>query len=34
MMVLTKMDIITERLENETNEKSSNNTDDYLEVVK
>ena len=28
------MDIITERLENETNEKSSNNTDDYLEVVK
>ena len=28
------MDIITERLENETNEESSNNTDDYLEVVK
>ena len=28
------MDIIAERLENETNEKSSNNTDDYLEVVK
>lgn len=28
------MDIIAERLENETNEESSNNTDDYLEVVK
>ena len=28
------MDIITKRLENETNEESSNNTDDYLEVVK
>ena len=28
------MDIISERLENETDEESSNNTDDYLEVVK
>lgn len=28
------MDIIAERLENETNEEPSNNTDDYLEVVK
>lgn len=28
------MDIIAERLENETDEESSNNTDDYLEVVK
>ena len=28
------MDIITERLENETNEESNNNNDDYLEVVK
>ena len=28
------MDIIAERLENETDKESSNNTDDYLEVVK
>ena len=28
------MDIITERLENETNEESNNTTDDYLEVIK
>ena len=28
------MDIISERLENETDEESSNNTDEYLEVVK
>lgn len=28
------MDIITERLENETNEESSSNKEDYLEVVK
>ena len=28
------MDIIAERLENETDEESSNNMDDYLEVVK
>ena len=28
------MDIIAERLENETDEEPSNNDDDYLEVVK
>ena len=28
------MDIIAERLENETDEESSSNTDDYLEVIK
>ena len=28
------MDIIAERLENETNEESNNTTDDYLEVIK